>query len=113
MSVARGTGRWQTRWVTIESNSLSIFKNKRATQAKHFKPLTPGSCRVIVPIIESNSSYFSFQLAPSPDPKAGGKVKGEVFNFRTESRADRKRWVNLVRVRVMDDWLQSRYERFA
>jgi len=112
--VARGSGRWHTRWVTVEYSMLNIFKSKKNTTPKHTKDLKAGSCRVVIPVIETNSGYFTFQICPLYDSKLpAGAKRPDVFHFRTENKTDRRKWVRILRARVMEEQLQNRYEKFS
>jgi len=112
LGVARGTGRWHVRWVTAQNGILNVFKSKKHEKAKHIRQLMPGACRVIVPIIEANTSYYSLQLIFEIGCEASNN-KPEVFYFRSEDKAERNKWAKLLSVHVMDAVVRERYDRFA
>jgi len=97
--------------------------------------------KVVVPIIESNESVWSFELLPTNLPLLGHNpnsstppaaissppaaaatnaispaaalVDRDSFHFRAESEEQRKRWVNLLTARLMPEHLRNQYEKYA
>lgn len=104
---AHGNGSWNQRHAVLDASVLHIFKTKKSSSAKHTRVLTPGEFRVMVPVVEANPTYYSFELS---EAVRRNPPKHEPYSFRATSIEQRKRWVTMLNARVMSPSLRLRYD---
>jgi hypothetical protein len=124
--VAKGTARFKKRFVVCDGDKLQILNSKKSSKPLLSINLVPGSNHVLIPIVERDDLTMSFSLQPiirededkkeSKDPKAKKAKKtdaNEPLHFRCPSDDIRKRWVRVIRARVLEDKLRLRYYSYG
>jgi hypothetical protein len=59
--------------------------------------LTPGEYRLVVPVVEANPAFFTFEIVPT-DPNS----REDAYNFRATTPELRSAWVKFINARIMD-----------
>jgi hypothetical protein len=55
--------------VQLDQTTLRIYKKKTSSQPKYTRVLTPGEYRLVVPVVEANPAFFTFEIVAA-DPNS-------------------------------------------
>jgi hypothetical protein len=124
--VAKGTSGFKKRFIVCESDKLQVLSSKKSSKPIMTLSLVPGSFHVLIPIVERDDLTMSFSLVPilrededkkeAKDPKAKKQKKtdaNEPLHFRCPNDDIRKRWVRVIRARVLEATLRLRYSSYG
>ncbi len=67
---SHGNGSIKKRHIVLEGSFLMVFKARTSSEPKYKRNLLPGEWKVVLPLVESNNTYYAFDLVSTRPPSA-------------------------------------------